>query len=87
MIEELSSADSAATPSTAEDVQKRRVSVRKKSVHGGVEFTDGEGEGSVSDEEGEEEGAGLSQDKRKNKQEARRLKKERRKKEVSGITS
>lgn len=85
MIEELSSADSVATPSTATDVKKRRVSVRKKSVHGGVEFTDGEGEGSASgedEEEEEEEGAGLIQDKRKSKQEARRLKKERRKKEV-----
>ena len=83
MIEELSSADSVATPSTAAAVKKRRVSVRKVSVHGGVEFTDEEGEGSASGEEEEEGGEGLIQDKRKSKQEARRLKKERRKKEVS----
>ena len=82
MIEELSSADSVATPSTAATVKKRRVSVRKVSVHGGGEFTDEEGGGSASGED-EEEGEGLIQDKRKSKQEARRLKKERRKKEVS----
>ena len=83
MIEELSSADSVATPSTAAAVKKRRVSVRKTSVHGGVEFTDGEEEGSTSGKDEEEEGGeGLIQDKRKSKQEARRLKKERRKKEV-----
>ena len=57
--------------------------MRKKSVHGGVVFMEGgEGERGISGEEDEEEGEGLIQDKRKSKQEARRLKKEMRKKEV-----
>ena len=87
LIKELNTADTAATPWTAVDTKKRKISVRRKSVQGGLGFTDG-GEGGISeeDEEGEEEGAGLIQDKRKSKQEARRLKKERRKKEVRGIT-
>ena len=89
LIEELNSADTAATPLTATDVKKRKMSVRKKSIQGGLGFTDREGEGGMSgedEEEGDEEGAGLITDKRKSKQEARRLKKERRKKEVRGIT-
>lgn len=88
LIEELNTADTAATPWTATDAKKRKISVRRKSVQGGLGFSDGEGEGGVSEEDkdGEEEGAGLFQDKRKSKQEARRLKKERRKKEVRGIT-
>ena len=81
LIDELNSSDSASTPSTASDVKKRKISVRKKSIHGGVEFTGGEGEGLGEDEE---EGVGLIQDKRKSKQEARRLKKEQRRKEVKG---
>ena len=88
LIEELDSADTAATPSTASDVRKRKMSVRKKSIQGGLGFMDGEGEGGMygeDEEEGEEED-GLIKDKRKSKQEARRLKKERRKKEVRGIT-
>lgn len=86
LIEELNTADTVATPLTPIDAKKRRVSVRKKSIHGGVEFIDVEGDVSGEDEEGEEEGAGLVQDKRKSKQEERRLKKERRKKEVRGQT-
>ena len=83
LIEELNTADTVATPLTATVNQKRRISVRKKSVHGGVVFMEGgEEEGGVSGEEDEEEGEGLIQDKRKSKQEARRLKKEMRKKEV-----
>ena len=80
LIEELTTADTTATPWTTVG-QKRKASERKKSVRGAALFTDRDREGGVSgEEEGEE--AELFQDKKRDKQEARRLKKEMRKKEV-----
>ena len=83
LMEELSTVDTLDTPLTAVGQTRKASARRKKSLHGVVSFTEtGEGEGGVTDEEGEEQEAELFKDKRKSKQEARRLKKEMRKKEV-----
>lgn len=87
LIEEFSTVDSTATPSTAVG-QKRKISVRKKSIRDALGFAGADGEGGVArvtvedDGEGEEEEEELFDDKPKSKQEVRRLKKEMRKKEV-----
>ena len=93
LMEELANVDMAATPQTAVGQMRKTTVRRKMSVRGDVSFTDeSEGGGGVTgeDEEGAEEGEELNaehfQDKRKSKQEARRLKKEMRKKEASALT-
>ena len=85
LVDELSSADSTTAPSTAVGQKRKSVSLRKKSTAiRGVVGGDGEwGVTGEEEEEGEGEEAELFQDKQKSKQEARRLKKEMRKREVS----